>query len=153
MVGKFIKGGKEIDIPVTTDFIEGDYIKVDSPIGTIYFWESYENSGSLSFVNGSQCTGIHQKIVNDWLNDNYFKYNLAHHFYETLITLNVPSQLMRFADQNKTKFATGRGELEPRASNDTEAGRQLNRRVEIYVKPIIEGQESEAYQTPEGSQI
>lgn len=42
----------------------------------------------------------------------------------------------------------GRGELEPRASNDTEAGRQLNRRVELYVKPIIEGQESEAYQTP-----
>ncbi|MBE0440227.1 MAG: OmpA family protein [Gammaproteobacteria bacterium] len=44
----------------------------------------------------------------------------------------------------------GRGELEPRASNDTEAGRQLNRRVELYVKPVIEGQESEAYQTPQG---
>lgn len=44
----------------------------------------------------------------------------------------------------------GRGEMEPRASNDTEAGRQLNRRVEIYVKPVIEGQESEAYQTPQG---
>jgi outer membrane protein OmpA-like peptidoglycan-associated protein len=42
----------------------------------------------------------------------------------------------------------GRGESEPRASNDTEAGRQLNRRVELYVKPVIEGQESEAYQTP-----
>lgn len=47
--------------------------------------------------------------------------------------------------------AVGRGEVEPRASNDTEQGRQLNRRVEIYVKPIVEGQESEAYQTPEGS--
>lgn len=43
---------------------------------------------------------------------------------------------------------TGRGELQPRASNETEAGRQLNRRVEIIVKPIVEGQESEAYQTP-----
>lgn len=44
--------------------------------------------------------------------------------------------------------AMGRGESEPRATNDTEAGRQLNRRVEIYVKPVVEGQESEAYQTP-----
>lgn len=45
-------------------------------------------------------------------------------------------------------YAIGRGETEPRASNETEAGRQLNRRVEIYVKPIVEGQESEAYQAP-----
>lgn len=45
-------------------------------------------------------------------------------------------------------YPSGRGESEPRATNDTEAGRQLNRRVEIYVKPIVEGQESEAYQAP-----
>jgi DNA gyrase/topoisomerase IV subunit B len=49
--------------------------------------------------------------VNDWCNE-YFEYPYAHHFYETLISLNVPSILMRFADQNKTKFATSRGELE-----------------------------------------
>jgi flagellar motor protein MotB len=29
----------------------------------------------------------------------------------------------------------GRGESEPRADNATEAGRQLNRRVEILVSP------------------
>jgi outer membrane protein OmpA-like peptidoglycan-associated protein len=37
--------------------------------------------------------------------------------------------------------AEGRGEREPRDSNDTEAGRALNRRVEIYVKPIVEGEQ------------
>lgn len=42
----------------------------------------------------------------------------------------------------------GRGEREPRASNASEAGRQLNRRVEIYVKPIVEGQEQRAYEPP-----
>ena len=109
--GYFIKDGKEWDIDVISDFMPKDYITVTNHVGTIYLWSAYENSCSLSFVNGSQCTGIHQKIINDWCND-YFKYNLAHHFYETLISLNVPSNLMRFADQNKTKFATGRWELE-----------------------------------------
>lgn len=109
--GFFIENGKETPIQVTSDFIPKDHVVVSSNFGTVYLWESYENSGSLSFVNGSQCTGIHQKVVNDWVND-YFKYNLAHHFYETLVILNVPSSLMRFADQNKTKFATGRWEIE-----------------------------------------
>lgn len=42
----------------------------------------------------------------------------------------------------------GRGEREPRDSNATEAGRQLNRRVELFVKPVVEGKEREAYETP-----
>ena len=44
--------------------------------------------------------------------------------------------------------AEGRGESEPRESNAAEAGRQLNRRVELFVKPIVEGQEQRAYEPP-----
>ncbi|WP_297529548.1 OmpA family protein [Thiohalobacter sp.] len=56
-----------------------------------------------------------------------------------LVSRGVPRERLR---------AEGRGEREPRASNDTEAGRQLNRRVELFVKPIVEGQEQRAYESP-----
>jgi DNA gyrase/topoisomerase IV subunit B len=105
--GVFVKDNVETTIPIAANFIPDVHIKVDTNFGSVYLWKSYEDSCSLSFVNGSQCSGIHQKIVNDWCN-NYFGYSLAHHFYETLVILNVPSTLMRFADQNKTRYAIER---------------------------------------------
>jgi outer membrane protein OmpA-like peptidoglycan-associated protein len=71
----------------------------------------------------------------------------------TLSQRRAQSVVDYFAQQgiaSQRLVAVGRGETQPRASNDTEAGRQLNRRVELFIKPIIEGQESEAYKTPQG---
>lgn len=56
-----------------------------------------------------------------------------------LVSRGVPRDRLR---------TEGRGEREPRATNATEAGRQLNRRVEIFVKPVVEGQEQRAYDSP-----
>lgn len=56
-----------------------------------------------------------------------------------MISRGVPAERLR---------SEGRGEREPRDSNATEAGRQLNRRVEVYMKPIVEGQEQKAYESP-----
>lgn len=56
-----------------------------------------------------------------------------------LVEQSVPASRLR---------AEGRGESEPRDSNETEAGRQLNRRVEVFVKPVVEGSEQKAYENP-----
>lgn len=43
---------------------------------------------------------------------------------------------------------SGRGENQPVASNNSSSGRSKNRRVEIYLKAIVEGRENQAYQPP-----
>jgi DNA gyrase/topoisomerase IV subunit B len=109
---EFIRGGKTEPISITKSWIPEKYITTKNKLGYVFLWPSYENSCSLAFLNGSQCTGIQQKIINDWVNAS-FEYSLAHHFYETLIVMDVPSTLMRFADQNKTKYAVEKREIEP----------------------------------------
>jgi topoisomerase-4 subunit B len=108
---KFIRNGVLEDVGMVPNFLPEQHIAIKSDLGLVLLWKSYDQSCSVSFVNGSQCTGIHQKIVNDWGNE-YFGYNLAHHFYETVVALDVPSTLMRFGDQNKSKYDVTRFEIE-----------------------------------------
>ena len=105
----FLWDGEKIDLNV--DFLPKDSHKIDTPIGQLTIWEKYEGSGSLSFVNSAMCTGIHQKITNDFINDKLDD-TLGHHFYDTLLVLNLPPILVKFGDQNKTKYVTTREEIE-----------------------------------------
>tara|TARA_B100002052_G_scaffold120138_1_gene110506 strand:- start:193 stop:918 length:726 start_codon:yes stop_codon:yes gene_type:complete len=59
------------------------------------------------------------------------------------------AQFLESRGVNSQRVLTwGRGETEFVASNDTEAGRAQNRRVAIIIKPIVEGQEQQAFTAP-----
>jgi topoisomerase-4 subunit B len=99
------------------NFIPENAVTVTGKHGVFFAWERYENGANASFVNGAICTGIHEKVFVDWVNE-MFDYNLAHHFYQTFIVLNFPPKLVRFADQNKTRYAAGRWEIQPLMEKD-----------------------------------
>jgi len=86
--------------------------QASTSIGEILVWEKKDESASFSFVNSALCTGIHQKIILDRINGQLDD-SLGHHFYDTLIILNLPPGVVRFGDQNKTKFVSKREEVEP----------------------------------------
>lgn len=104
---KFIWDGKEI--PVDTSIFK--QLSYKTKIGELLIWEKTEGSGSFSFVNSAMCTGIHQKIVMDQIN-GVLDDSLAHHFYDFCLILNLPPVLVKFGDQNKTKFVARREDVE-----------------------------------------
>ena len=106
---EFYFDGVQLDLK--KPFLPENALVFNCKHGMFVIWDRYENAASAAFVNGAICTGIHQKIFTDWVND-IFEYNLAHHFYESLLILNMPPKLVRFADQNKTKYAVGRWEIQ-----------------------------------------
>jgi len=63
-------------------------------------------------------------------------------------SLSVGNYLIQSGVPQDRILMEGRGEREPRASNSTADGRRLNRRVDIVIKPIIEGQEDRAFDPP-----
>lgn len=61
-------------------------------------------------------------------------------FNQTLSEKRAQSVLDYFASKNVNPIrlaAYGRGESQPRADNATEAGRALNRRVELLIEPVV----------------
>lgn len=88
-----------------------EYLNINKKI-KIIIWRSYENSTNISFVNGSLCTGFHQKYINEYINTVFFEYDKAHQFYNTCIIIDLPPKHVLFQEQNKNRFVTTRDKLE-----------------------------------------
>jgi len=115
-----------------------------TPIGEILIWEKTTESGSFSFVNSALCTGIHQKIILDRINGQ-LEDSLGHHFYDTLIILNLSPGIVRFGDQNKTKFVSKREEVEPTIAKhfDPILGRFFKSEVYKNIKKAVDARKKE----------
>ncbi len=72
--------------------------------------------------------------------------------YNQQLSENRAGSVGRYLSRNGVKRTrmrlAGRGESQPVADNTSSSGRSQNRRVEIYLKPIVEGRENEAYRSP-----
>jgi len=126
--------GEKLDLDV--NFLPPNYFKVDSKHGSFYVWESFSSSCSTSFVNGAICGGIHQRIFGEWINE-IFGSDKAGKFYETFIVLNLPPTLVRFGDQNKTRFVTSRGQLTPTLEKFFHANIKRHLKNSSIYEPIL----------------
>lgn len=61
---------------------------------------------------------------------------------------SVKNYLTRQGVNEPRTRTDGKGESSPAASNASAEGRSRNRRVEIFLKPIVEGREASAFQSP-----
>lgn len=122
----------DLQVNISGDVFTRDSYLIQTPIGQISIWEKYEGSGSVSFINSAMCSGIHQKIFNDIINEKLDD-SLGHHFYDTYITLNLPPKIVRFGDQNKTKFVSQREEVEPHIIKNF-----ANKLASFFKTPIFE---------------
>lgn len=62
--------------------------------------------------------------------------------------ISVARYLSKSGVQRTRLRSAGRGENQPVADNGSTHGRSQNRRVEIFLKPIVQGREREAFTSP-----
>jgi outer membrane protein OmpA-like peptidoglycan-associated protein len=69
--------------------------------------------------------------------------NVGSNAYNQALSERRALSVAKYLEQKRVdalRLATaGKGETQPRSSNTTEAGRQENRRVEIYLEPVTQG--------------
>jgi DNA gyrase/topoisomerase IV subunit B len=127
---EFYWDDQKVDLGI--DFFPREFFGIETPIGEVIVWEKFEGGGPVSFVNSAMCTGIHQRIINEYINEKLDD-TLGHHFYDTFISLNLPPKLVKFGDQNKTRFVTPREDVEGTISRNV-----LGKLVAFFKTPLFQ---------------
>ena len=100
-----------VKIDLTQTFFPEDSLQWSTPTSNIVLWPSYNDSTSVSFVNGTFCSGVHQKMIQEHINEDLFENEIAHRFYEVCTIVNISPKFAKFDTQNKTRLVTRRDEL------------------------------------------
>jgi DNA gyrase/topoisomerase IV subunit B len=125
---EFYWDDKKVDLDI--NFFPKDSFVIETPIGEVIIWEKFDGGGPVSFINSAMCSGIHQRIVNEFINAKLDD-TLGHHFYDTFIAFNLPPKLVKFGDQNKTRFVTPREEVEGTIS------RNVSSKMQVFFKTAL----------------
>ncbi|MDD8055827.1 MAG: toprim domain-containing protein [Thomasclavelia ramosa] len=81
-----------------------------------FLWDNdkneLDNQANISFINSSNCSGLHQNYIEEFLNLKLFENKgNASQFYRTFISIQLPPKKVQFQEQNKTRFVSTRNEL------------------------------------------
>jgi DNA gyrase/topoisomerase IV subunit B len=126
---EFYWDDKKVDLDI--NFFTKDSFVIETPIGEVIIWEKFDGGGPVSFINSAMCSGIHQRIVNEFINAKLDD-TLGHHFYDTFIAFNLPPKLVKFGDQNKTRFVTPREEVEGTISRNVSSKMQAFFKTSLF---------------------
>lgn len=113
----FIVKWDGVKIDLNKPFIPKDSFEIKTKIGSIYLWKVQDDyCKQTSFINTALCTGKHQSILQDFLNE-IFDYKWAHWYCCSMMIINLPPKCVRFESQNKIKLASGKWEILPFIEN------------------------------------
>lgn len=72
-----------------------------------------EQTSDFMMVNSTQCNGSPVRYVQEILSDQIFKHEKAKEYYRVNILMNLPPDLVKFGDQNKTQYKIPINKIRP----------------------------------------
>lgn len=100
-------------VSLPTDFFHPDSYVVETDNFMMAITTNYEKSNDFLMVNSTQCTGSPIRYIQEQLNENVFKQDKANTYYNIQLFLNLPPNLVKFGDQNKTKYSIPKNKIAP----------------------------------------